>query len=115
MADFNSSSEPTGSTGFNKMTELNHRYQDKYPDFYCAIGNVDIRQNFINNANPASSGDMEDVAAGLTPRSLRYDPLHPSQQINGNGGSLTPELALDYGANVNAIFTRDVLNNKGWL
>lgn len=58
---------------------------------------------------------MEDVAAGLTPRSLRYDPLHPSQQINGNGGSLTPELALDYGANVNATFTRDVLNNKGWL
>ncbi|QMC68490.1 TolB family protein [Klebsiella pneumoniae] len=115
MADFNSSSEPTGSTGFNKMTELNHRYQDKYPDFYCAIGNVDIRQNFINHANPASSGDMEDVAAGLTPRSLRYDPLHPSQQINGNGGSLTPELALDYGANVNATFTRDVLNNKGWL
>lgn len=115
MADFNSASEPTGSTGFNQMTELNHRYQDKYPDFYCGIGNVDIRQNFINHANPASSGDMEDVAAGLTPRSLRYDPLHPSQQIIGNGGSLTPELALDYGANVNATFTRDVLNNKGWL
>ncbi|CTQ18716.1 conserved hypothetical protein [Klebsiella variicola] len=115
LAEFNSSAEPTGSTGFNQMTELNHRYQDKYPDFYCAVGNVDIRQNFINHANPASSGDMEDVAAGLTPRSLRYDPLHPSQQINGNGGSLTPELALDYGANVNATFTRDVLNNKGWL
>lgn len=115
LAEFNSSAEPTGSTGFNQMTELNHRYQDKYPDFYCAIGNVDIRQNFINNANPASAGDMEDVAVGLTPRSLRYDPLHPSQQISGNGGSLTPELALDYGANVNATFTRDVFNNKGWL
>ena len=115
LAEFNSSSEPTGSSGYNQMVELNHRYQDKYPDFYCGIGNIDIRQNFINHANPASSGDMEDVAAGLTPRSLRYDPLHPSQQINGNGGSLTPELALDYGANVNATFTRDVLNNKGWL
>lgn len=115
LAEFNSSAEPAGSTGFNQMTELNHRYQDKYPDFYCGIGNVDIRQNFINHANPASAGDMEDVAAGLTPRSLRYDPLHPSQQINGNGGSLTPELALDYGANVNATFTRDVFNNKGWL
>ena len=115
LAEFNSSAEPAGSTGFNQMTELNHRYQDKYPDFYCGIGNVDIRQNFINNANPASAGDMEDVASGLTPRSLRYDPLHPSQQINGNGGSLTPELALDYGANVNATFTRDVFNNKGWL
>lgn len=115
LAEFNSSAEPTGSTGFNQMTELNHRYQDKYPDFYCGIGNVDIRQNFINHANPASAGDMEDVASGLTPRSLRYDPLHPSQQINGNGGSLTPELALDYGANVNATFTCDVFNNKGWL
>ena len=115
LAEFNSSSEPTGSSGYNQMVELNHRYQDKYPDFYCGIGNIDIRQNFINHANPASSGDMEDVAAGLTPRSLRYDPLHPSQQITGNGGSLTPELALDYGANVNATFTRDVLNNKGWL
>ncbi|MEQ0002443.1 hypothetical protein ABLV20_15885, partial [Klebsiella sp. GG_Kp164] len=115
LAEFNSSAEPAGSTGFNQMTELNHRYQDKYPDFYCGIGNVDIRQNFINHANPASAGDMEDVAAGLTPRSLRYDPLHPSQQINGNGGSLTPEQALDYGANVNATFTRDVFNNKGWL
>lgn len=115
LAEFNSSAEPTGSTGFNQMTELNSRYQDKYPDFYCEIDGVDIRQNFINHANPASAGDMEDVAAGLTPRSLRYDPLHPSQQINGNGGSLTPELALDYGANVNATFTRDVFNNKGWL
>lgn len=115
LAEFNSSAEPTGSTGFNQMTELNHRYQDKYPDFYCEIDGVDIRRNFINHANPASAGDMEDVAAGLTPRSLRYDPLHPSQQINGNGGSLTPELALDYGANVNATFTRDVFNNKGWL
>lgn len=115
LAEFNSSAEPTGSTGFNQMTELNHRYQDKYPDFYCGIGNVDIRQNFINHANPASAGYMEDVASGLTPRSLRYDPLHPSQQINGSGGSLTPELALDYGANVNATFTCDVFNNKGWL
>ncbi|MEX0567141.1 TolB family protein [Raoultella terrigena] len=115
LAEFNSSAEPTGSTGFNQMTELNHRYQDKYPDFYCEIDGVDIRRNFINHANPASAGDMEDIAAGLTPRSLRYDPLHPSQQINGNGGSLTPEFALDYGANVNATFTCDVFNNKGWL
>ena len=41
---------------------------------------------------------------GFNSRSLRYDNLHPSQQISGNGGSLTPDFALDYGANVNANF-----------
>lgn len=115
LAEFNSSSEPTGSTGYNQMMELNSRYQDKYPDLYCGINGVDVRQNFINNANPNSPDDMSDVEAGLTPRSLRYDSLHPSQQITGNGGSLTPEFALDYGANVNANFVKQFLINKGWL
>ncbi|ATV25065.1 hypothetical protein [Pectobacterium phage PEAT2] len=115
LAEFNSSGEPTGSTGFNQMTELNRRYKEKYPEFYCEINGVDILQNFINNANPNSPDDMSDVAAGLTPRSLRYDNLHPSQQISGNGGSLTPEFALDYGANVNANFVYQFLMNKGWL
>ncbi|MEX0519155.1 TolB family protein [Raoultella planticola] len=115
LADFNSSAEPVGSAGYSQMMEINSRWQDKYPEFYCEVGGVDIRENFINHANPASAGDMADVEAGLTPRSLRYDSLHPSQQINGNGGSLTPELALDYGANVNAVFTGDFLTNKGWL
>lgn len=115
LAEFNSSGEPTGSTGFNQMTELNRRYKEKYPEFYCEINGVDILQNFINNANPDSPDDMSDVAAGLTPRSLRYDNLHPSQQISGNGGSLTPDFALDYGANVNANFVYQFLMNKGWL
>lgn len=115
LADFNSAAEPVGSAGYNQMMDINSRWQDKYPEFYCQVGGVDIRENFINHANPASAGDMADVEAGLTPRSLRYDSLHPSQQINGNGGSLTPELALDYGANVNAVFTRDFLTHKGWL
>lgn len=115
LAEFNSATEPTGSAGFNQMTELNRRYKEKYPDFYCEINGVDILQNFINNANPASPDDMSDVAAGLTPRSLRYDNLHPSQQTTGNGGSLTPEFALDYGANVNANFVHQFLINKGWL
>ena len=115
LAEFNSSGEPTGSTGFNQMTELNRRYKEKYPEFYCEINGVDILQNFINNANPNSPDDISDVAAGLTPRSLRYDNLHPSQQISGNGGSLTPEFALDYGANVNANFVYQFLINKGWL
>lgn len=115
LAEFNSSGEPTGSAGFNQMTELNSRYKEKYPDFYCEIDGVDVLQNFINNANPDSPDDMSDVASGLTPRSLRYDNLHPSQQITGNGGSLTPEFALDYGANVNANFVKQFLINKGWL
>lgn len=115
LAEFNSSGEPTGSAGFNQMTELNRRYKEKYPDFYCEIDGVDVLQNFINNANPDSPDDMSDVASGLTPRSLRYDNLHPSQQITGNGGSLTPELALDYGANVNANFVHQFLMKKGWL
>lgn len=115
LAEFNSATEPTGSSGFNQMTELNRRYKEKYPDFYCEINGVDVLQNFINNANPASPDDMSDVAAGLTPRSLRYDNLHPSQQTTGNGGSLTPEFALDYGANVNANFVHQFLINKGWL
>lgn len=115
LAEFNNSSETTGTTGFNNMTEINQRYQDKYPDYYCAVDGVDILQNFINHANPASAGDMEDVANGVTPRSLRYDSLHPSQQIEGTGGSLTPELALDYGANVNANFVNLTLKDKGYL
>ncbi len=115
LAEFNSSGEPTGSAGFNQMTELNRRYKEKFPDFYCEIDGVDVLQNFINNANPDSPDDMSDVASGLTPRSLRYDNLHPSQQITGNGGSLTPEFALDYGANVNANFVKQFLINKGWL
>lgn len=115
LAEFNSSGEPTGSAGFNQMTELNSRYKEKYPDFYCEIDGVDVLQNFINNANPDSPDDMSDVASGLTPRSLRYDNLHPSQQITGTGGSLTPEFALDYGANVNANFVKQFLINKGWL
>lgn len=115
LADFNSASEPAGSAGYNQMMDINSRWQDKYPEFYCQIGGVDIRENFINHANPASARDMADVEAGLTPSSLRYDALHPSQQISGNGGSLTPELALDYGANVNAVFTCGFFNERGWL
>ncbi|MCJ1857473.1 MULTISPECIES: TolB-like translocation protein [Klebsiella pneumoniae complex] len=115
LAEFNSSGEPLGSLGFNRVMELNRRYKEKYPDFYCEIDGVDIRQNFINHHNPASDDDVADIAAGLTPRSLRYDSLHPSQQINGNGASLTPELALDYGANVNAKFVHQFLLKKGWV
>lgn len=115
LAEFNNSSETTGTTGFRNMTEINQRYQDKYPDYYGAVDGVDILQNFINHANPDSAGDMEDVENGVTPRSLRYDPLHPSQQIEGTGGSLTPELALDYGANVNANFVDLTLKDKGYL
>ncbi|HDF2345961.1 TPA: hypothetical protein PC573_001194 [Klebsiella variicola] len=94
------------------MMALNSGLADKFPDFYCAINGVDIRQNFINHANPVSANDMADVAAGLTPRSLRYDNLHPSQTI---ATSLEPAYALDAGANVNANFVYQFLLSKGWL
>lgn len=115
LADFNSASEGTGSAGYAQMMELNRRYKALYPEYYCEINGTDIRQNFISHANPASAGDMADVAAGLTPRSLRYDTLHPSQALSGNGGSLTPDLALEIGANVNAEFVWQFIKNKGWL
>lgn len=112
LADFNASTEPPGSTGYSQMMALNSGLADKFPDFYCAINGVDIRQNFINHANPVSANDMADVAAGLTPRSLRYDNLHPSQTI---ATSLEPAYALDAGANVNANFVYQFLLSKGWL
>ena len=115
LAEFNSASEGTGSAGYAQMTELNRRYKALYPQYYCEINGVDIRQNFLNHANPASAGDVADVAAGLTPRSLRYDALHPSQALSGTGGSLTPDLALEVGANVNAEFVYQFIKNKGWL
>ena len=115
LGEFNSASEVTGSAGFAQMTELNRRYRALYPQYYCEINGTDIRQNFLNHANPASAGDMADVASGVTPRSLRYDTLHPSQALSGNGGSLTPDMALEVGANVNAEFVYQFIKNKGWL
>lgn len=112
MADFNSSTEPPGSAAYSQMTTINSAIADKFPEFYCSVGGVDIRQNFINHANPASANDMDDVAAGLTPRSLRYDNLHPSQTA---ATSLDPTYALDSGANVNANFVYQFIKSKGWL
>lgn len=112
LSEFNSATEPTGSAGYLQMQAINSAYKELYPDFYCEIGGVDVRQNFINYANPASANDMADVAAGLTPRSLRYDNLHPSQTI---ATSLDPAYALDAGANVNANFVYQFILSKGWL
>ena len=115
LADFNSSAEPIGSDGYKNMSLINGMVKEKYPEYYCEINGVDIRQNFINHHNPASSDDVSDIELGLTPRSLRYDNLHPSQQISGSGGSLTPDLALEIGANVNAEFVYQFITSKGWL
>jgi len=115
LADFNSSSEPVGSEGYKNMLIINELIKNRYPNYYCEINGIDIRQNFINHHNPASSDDVSDIELGLTPRSLRYDNLHPSQQISGSGGSLTPDLALEIGANVNAEFVYQFITSKGWL
>ncbi|PRD12332.1 hypothetical protein CQW29_27080, partial [Pantoea coffeiphila] len=114
-ADFNTSTESTGTAGYQQMMELNSRVKNKFPEFYCEIGGVDIRQNFINHANPASADDMDDVSKGLTPRSLRYDNLHPAQALSGSGGSLAPDYALGIGANINAQFTCDFFQSRGWI
>ncbi|HHQ5724677.1 TPA: hypothetical protein ACSRGI_005619, partial [Klebsiella variicola subsp. variicola] len=72
----------------------------------------DLLQNFMNHYNPTSPGDVEDINNGVTPRSLRYDNLHPSQSISG---SVTPEYALYAGADVNAEFVYNFMKLKGWV
>ncbi|MFK3705567.1 TolB family protein [Klebsiella sp. NPDC088457] len=51
LADFNSSGEPAGSTGFNQMTELNRRYKEAYPEFYCEINGVDNQTFSFSTSN----------------------------------------------------------------
>ncbi|HCB0114783.1 TPA: hypothetical protein MYL73_005402, partial [Klebsiella pneumoniae] len=51
--------------------------------------------------------DVEDIANGITPTSLRQDTLHPSQSLRPN--------ALFIGTEVNAIFVHQFMVSKGWL
>lgn len=61
LANFNSSAEPIGSDGYKNMSLINGMVKEKYPEYYCEINGVDIRQNFINHHNPASSDDVSDI------------------------------------------------------
>lgn len=112
LPEFPGSSEPTGSTNNNYVKAVNSLYKERFPDNYCEINGVDLLANFMNHHNPAFAGDVEDVANGVTPRSLRYDYLHPSQSI---AGSNSPENALYIGADVNAEFVYNFMKLKGWV
>ncbi|MGJ7935796.1 hypothetical protein [Klebsiella pneumoniae] len=107
LADFMDAGQTNGTAGRAQMFSLNAAYKRAYPEYYCEINGVDILQNFINHANPNYADDVADVAAGTTPRSLRYDDLHPSQVLQEN--------ALHIGADVNAEFIVQFLTKKGWL
>ncbi|HHL5206286.1 TPA: hypothetical protein ACQ8ET_003057 [Klebsiella pneumoniae] len=107
LADFMDAGQTNGTAGRAQMFSLNAAYKRAYPEYYCEIEGVDILQNFINHANPNYADDVADVAAGTTPRSLRYDDLHPSQVLQEN--------ALHIGADVNAEFIYQYLTKKGWL
>lgn len=107
LADFMDAGQINGTAGRAQMFSLNAAYKRTYPEYYCEIEGVDILQNFINHANPNYADDVADVAAGTTPRSLRYDDLHPSQVLQEN--------ALHIGADVNAEFIYQYLTKKGWL
>ncbi|HDZ2339505.1 TPA: hypothetical protein RR171_005204, partial [Klebsiella pneumoniae] len=112
LPDFPGGTEPTGSTNNNYVRILNNLYKQNFPDNYCQINGIDLLQNFMNHYNPTSPGDVEDINNGVTPRSLRYDNLHPSQSISG---SVTPEYALYAGADVNAEFVYNFMKLKGWV
>lgn len=112
LPEFPSGSEPTGSTNNNYVKTVNSLYKERFPDNYCEINGVDLLDNFMNHHNPAFAGDVEDVTNGVTPRSLRYDSLHPSQSI---AGSISPENALYIGADVNAEFVYNFMKLKGWV
>ncbi|MFM4159148.1 hypothetical protein AB8R75_06650 [Klebsiella quasipneumoniae subsp. similipneumoniae] len=109
---FPGSGENTGTNNNTYVHLLNSKLKDEFPEYFVEIDGVDLLQNFMNHHNPASPGDLEDIANGVTPRSLRYDWLHPSQSLSN---SLTPEYALYVGAEVNAEFVYQFMKRKGWV
>nr|WP_154325034.1 hypothetical protein [Pantoea sp. 201603H] len=115
LPDFPGSGENTGSANNVGIRALNAAYKAAFPEFYCEINGVDLLQNFINHHNPNFAGDVEDVANGVTPRSLRYDWLHPAQGLSGSGASLSPDNALYVGAEVNAQFVYEFMKLRGWV
>ena len=112
IPQFPGSGESTGTNNNTYVHLLNARLKVELPEYYVEIDGVDLLQNFINHHNPTSAGDLEDIANGVTPRSLRYDWLHPSQSLSN---SVTPEYAIYVGAEVNAEFVYQFMKRKGWV
>ncbi|HIH5083975.1 TPA: hypothetical protein ACYSC5_000918 [Klebsiella pneumoniae] len=107
LPEFPIASEVIGTTGQAQVMYLNSELKRLYPRNYCEINGVDLLQNFKNHYNPDYPQDVEDIANGITPTSLRQDTLHPSQSLRPN--------ALFIGTEVNAIFVHQFMVSKGWL
>ncbi|HII0348334.1 TPA: hypothetical protein ACYX99_000590 [Klebsiella pneumoniae] len=107
LPEFPMASEVIGTTGQAQIMYLNSELKRLYPGNYCEIDGIDLLQNFKNHYNPDYPQDVEDIANGITPTSLRQDTLHPSQSLRPN--------ALFIGTEVNAIFVHQLMVSKGWL
>lgn len=107
LPEFPIASEVIGTTGQAQVMYLNSELKRLYPGNYCEINGVDLLLNFKNHYNPDYPQDVEDIANGITPTSLRQDTLHPSQSLRPN--------ALFIGTEVNAIFVHQFMVSKGWL
>ncbi|MBA7932983.1 hypothetical protein HV127_17325 [Klebsiella sp. RHBSTW-00215] len=107
LPEFPIASEVIGTTGQAQVMYLNSELKRLYPGNYCEINGVDLLLNFKNHHNPDYHQDVEDIANGITPTSLRQDTLHPSQSLRPN--------ALFIGTEVNAIFVHQFMVSKGWL
>ncbi|HIH9557469.1 TPA: hypothetical protein ACYVAV_002599 [Klebsiella pneumoniae] len=107
LPEFPMASEVIGTNGQAQVMYLNSELKRLYPGNYCEINGVDLLQNFKNHYNPDYPQDVEDIANGITPTSLRQDTLHPSQSLRPN--------ALFIGTEVNAIFVHQFMVSKGWL
>ncbi|EOJ8782407.1 TPA: TolB family protein [Escherichia coli] len=112
LPDFNSSVEPRGSAGYANVMLSNSMIKKKYPELWCEIDSVDMRENFVNNYNPAYSQDVSDFGNDIPPTSLKYDGLHPSQSKETSNA---PEYALQAGADVNAEFIYQKFQLLGWV
>ncbi|MGT6726890.1 hypothetical protein ACRWXG_25080, partial [Escherichia coli] len=107
-----SSVEPRGSAGYANVMLSNSMIKKKYPELWCEIDSVDMRENFVNNYNPAYSQDVSDFGNDIPPTSLKYDGLHPSQSKETSNA---PEYALQAGADVNAEFIYQKFQLLGWV
>lgn len=106
LPEFPYETETTGTPGATTVNSYNAQLKATYPNNYCEISGVDMLQNFKNNANPNYPSDVTDVSNGVTPRSLRYDSLHPSRYRQEN--------ALRSGVQVNSEFVARFIKSKGW-
>lgn len=117
LPEFTTETDSTLVEGDLLAIALNKQLKAIYPNQYCEIDDIDLLQNFLNHHNPNFAGDVEDVAAFKTPRTLRYDSLHPSlsKTLGANGASPFAEYALHIGAEVNANFIHQYFLIKGWI